>query len=497
MIYVGRYAVFDEIASGGFASVHLGRSVGVGGFSRTVAVKRLHRQYARDPEVSAMFLDEAKLVARIRHPNVLPTLDLIAEDEEMFIVMEYVEGVTLRYLMRHAKQRKRQIPLGVTLRIIVGALHGLHAAHEAKTETGDPLQLVHRDVSPDNILVGVDGMPRLLDFGVARALGQFHSTREGEVKGKLAYITPEQVRGDELTRRSDIFSASVVLWEAITGQRLFAAKSIAAAAHSLLTQRIGPPSEVCDSPKKLDGIVLQGLEREPDKRWANADRMAAALEAVGELASVAAVARYVRQAGAERLARRHDQIMKVEAAKLDSDRFVVSRTSSVDIDIAAVDRQRARAVIRAKLESQNDSADDDDDATDPPPGAIDGATRAATRTPDGLSADATPPQRRPPLVAVAISVATLLVFVIWFAMLGDGASEEPSPAASVAKITTTELPATGASSAAPAQPPTAEPEVERAPATSASAASSAPPVKPAPKVQPPTKPKGHPLYRRN
>ena len=267
ILFAGRYAVFDEIAHGGFASIHLGRAVGAGGFARTVAIKRLHAQYAKDPEVSAMFLDEARVVARIRHPNVCPTLDLIAEDDELFIVMEYIEGVTLRHLLRDAAKRKRSIPLGVTLKIICGALHGLQAAHDAKNEQGEPMDLVHRDVSPDNILVGVDGMPRLLDFGVARALGQYHNTRDGEVKGKLHYITPEQVRGEPITARSDLFSASVVLWEAMTTKRLFRAKSVAAIAHDLLSKEIPEPSTVADTPRKLDGIVMQGLERDPTKRW--------------------------------------------------------------------------------------------------------------------------------------------------------------------------------------------------------------------------------------
>jgi serine/threonine-protein kinase len=316
VMQVGRYVLFDEIASGGFASIHLARTIGVAGFSRVVAVKRLHRQFARDPETSAMFLDEAKVVARIRHPNVLPTLDLIAEEDELFLVMEYVEGVTLKHLMRHARRRQRTIPLGVVLRIMSGVLHGLHGAHEARDERGELLQLIHRDVAPDNILIGVDGMPRLLDFGVARALGQFHSTRDGEVKGKLAYICPEQVRGEPSSRRSDIFSAAAVLWESMTGRRLFKAKTIGAMAHAVLNQRIDPPSAVADTPKKLYGIVMQGLERDADRRWSSASKMASALEAVGELASQNAVGRYVRQAGSDRLTERAREVALVEAFPL-------------------------------------------------------------------------------------------------------------------------------------------------------------------------------------
>ncbi len=332
IMYVGRYAIFNAIARGGFASVHLGRSLGAGGFARTVAIKRLHRQYAQDPEVATMFLDEAHLVARIRHPNVIPTLDLIASEDELMIVMEYVEGVTLRYLLRNARERKRTLPLPIVLRTMVGALRGLHAAHEARNEKGEALNIIHRDVTPDNILIGTDGLVRLLDFGVAKALGQYHDTKQGEMRGKLAYMTPEQVKDEELTRRSDVFSAATVLWEAMTNERLFAAKSITATAHNVLTRDIPAPSALAETPKKLDGIVLQGLERDPTKRWPTAERFAAALEAVGSLASEQSVAQYVRKAGAERIRARAEQVRLVEAGEIDPNELHIPARASMTAD---------------------------------------------------------------------------------------------------------------------------------------------------------------------
>ena len=172
---VGRCEMFAPIASGGFGSVHLGRQIGAGGFSRIVAIKRLHGTLLDDSEVVAMFLDEARVVARIRHPNVLQTLDLVEEEGELFIVMEYLEGVTLNLLLKNVKKQRRRLPAGVTSAIMQGALAGLHAAHEATNERGEPLELIHRDVSPDNIMVGIDGYARLVDFGIARAVGQLHS----------------------------------------------------------------------------------------------------------------------------------------------------------------------------------------------------------------------------------------------------------------------------------------------------------------------------------
>jgi len=212
---IGRYALYREIAAGGMATVHFGRLLGPVGFSRTVAIKRLRPQFAKDPEFVAMFLDEARLAARIRHPNVVATLDVVATDGELFLVMDYVQGESLARL-----GRRRIIAPRLVASIVCGALHGLHAAHEARNERGEPLNIVHRDVSPQNILVGVDGTARLLDFGVAKASGRAHNTRDGHIKGKISYMAPEQFRS-QVTRQTDIYACAIVAWEALTGQRLF------------------------------------------------------------------------------------------------------------------------------------------------------------------------------------------------------------------------------------------------------------------------------------
>ena len=312
---VGRFELFTEIASGGMATVHLGRVVGHSDFARVVAVKRLHPQYAKDPVFTRMFLDEARVVARIRHPNVLPTIDLIEGQGELFIVMEYIEGETFAALMREARRRKERVPVGVALRIICGALHGLHAAHEVTNERGEPMNLVHRDVSPDNIIVGADGFARLLDFGIARALGMYSQTREGEVKGKLAYMTPEQIMGETITARTDVFAASVVLWQALTGRQLFKGKHVGEYTHKILNKAIDPPSYVLpDLPKKLDPLVLHGLEREVAKRWFSAQAMAEAIEEVGDLATQREVGVWVRRLGAEHLAVMARKVAAVENA---------------------------------------------------------------------------------------------------------------------------------------------------------------------------------------
>src|SRR5262245_60378789 len=221
----GRYVLYDEIASGGMGSVYLGRLEGPGGFSRTIAIKRMHPHLAKDPEFAAMFLDEARVAARIAHPNVASTLDVVHWEGQLLVVMEYIHGQSLAKLMSELRAAGKRVSLPVAISVIVDVLHGLHAAHEAKTPTGVPLDVVHRDVSPQNVLAGLAGLARLLDFGVAKASSQLPSTKDGRIKGKLAYMAPEQLMREPIDRRTDIFSASVVLWESLVGKRLFSGDS--------------------------------------------------------------------------------------------------------------------------------------------------------------------------------------------------------------------------------------------------------------------------------
>jgi len=311
---IGRYLLFDEIASGGMATVHLGRLLGPAGFSRTVAVKRLHPQYAKDPEFVAMFLDEARLAARIRHPNVVSTMDVVAEAGELFLVMEYVQGESLARLLRTASNRDERIPPNVAVAIGSQTLLGLHAAHEAKNERGDPLGIVHRDVSPQNILVGVDGVAHVVDFGVAKAVARVHTTQDGALKGKIAYMAPEQLRQQPVDRRTDVFAASVVLWEVFANRRLFAAGDVAASVTKILSDEIPPPSRFSpDLPPALDAVVLKGLERNPDKRHASARDMARELSAALPPAGTLEVGEWVESIAREVLEERRAQVADVES----------------------------------------------------------------------------------------------------------------------------------------------------------------------------------------
>jgi eukaryotic-like serine/threonine-protein kinase len=311
---VGRYRLYEAFAVGGMASVHYGRMVGPLGFARTVAIKRLHREYARDPEFVAMFMDEARLAARIHHPNVVMTLDVVASEGELFLVMEYVPAVSLSQLWFAAQAKGQRAPMAVAAAIIVDVLRGLHAAHEAIDEEGNPLDIVHRDVSPQNILVGADGSARVLDFGIAKAMGRATQvTREGQVKGKFAYMAPEQMTNVGVTRQSDLFSASIVLWEALTGMRLFHAESEAALLARVLSAPIEPPSTVVpEIGRDLDGVLLRGLARDVSTRYASGREMALDLEAHTSLATASQVGEWVERLASDDLARRAVRVAEIE-----------------------------------------------------------------------------------------------------------------------------------------------------------------------------------------
>ena len=314
-LLIGRYALHDEIAAGGMATVHLGRLLGPVGFSRTVAIKRLHPQFAKDPEFVAMFLDEARLAARIQHPNVVPTLDVVALDHELFLVMEYVQGESLSRVVRASTKREAAAPLPIVTTIMAGVLHGLHAAHEAKTEQGEALCIVHRDVSPQNVLVGIDGVPRVLDFGVAKAAHRAQTTRQGQIKGKMAYMAPEQLKSDHVDRRCDVYAAAVVLWEAVTRKRLYHADTDARLLTMILFEPAPSPRTVVpDLNVELERIIMRGLERDRDKRYATAREMALDLETCLPVASASAIGGWVERMAGDALATRARRITDIESS---------------------------------------------------------------------------------------------------------------------------------------------------------------------------------------
>lgn len=313
----GRYAVYDEIARGGMAVVHLARLLGPAGFARTVAIKRLHAHYAHDPSFVEMFLDEARLVARIRHPNVVPALDVLTYEGELLVAMEYVHGESLARLMRVLRERQERVPLSIALAIAEEMLAGLHAAHEATSDSGEPLELVHRDVSPQNVMVGRDGVARVLDFGIARATGRDRrdqSSSDAQFKGKLAYIAPEQLRTGAVDRRTDVYAAGVTLWEMLTGRRRFLAGSEWQLVNQVLEGRFEPPSlHAPGLPPELDRLLERALAPDPKSRFASARDMAMALESVAPRAGARRVGEWVDEVAGDSLRGLAEVLRRIES----------------------------------------------------------------------------------------------------------------------------------------------------------------------------------------
>jgi serine/threonine-protein kinase len=316
---IGRYLVCDEIAHGGMATLHLGRMHGPAGFGRTVAIKRLHPQYAKDPDFVAMFVDEARLAARVHHPNVVQTLDVVVWERELLLVMEHVRGESLARLLKTLAATGDRMPLPLMTSIMTGALSGLHAAHEATTERGEPLAIVHRDVSPQNVLVGADGAARVLDFGIAKAAFRLHSTHGGEIRGKVRYMAPEQFDDGTATRQSDIFSASVMLWEMLTGRHLRENVGFAGVTRQMLdAEAPSVRSIVPDVPDAIDAIVMRGLARKPEQRFDTAAEMVAAIEAATRVATAREVGAFVEEVMADALATRDALVRAMEVATVDA-----------------------------------------------------------------------------------------------------------------------------------------------------------------------------------
>jgi serine/threonine-protein kinase len=270
----GRYSLLYRFGAGGMASVYLARLMGAQGFEKLIALKVIHDRLADDPTFVKMFIDEARLASRINHPNVAQTFEFGRVAQTYFIAMEYVEGESLSTILKH-----RRPAATASARIIADAAAGLHAAHETRGADGKLLDVVHRDVSPHNIMVSYSGSVKLVDFGVARARGKLHTTQEGSLKGKFSYMAPELIEHVPVDRRTDVFSLGIVLYEMIAHRRLFKGENEAESLNKVLNLEIKPPSEFTDDcPAALEAVVMRALERKKDDRFTTAQEMQQALE---------------------------------------------------------------------------------------------------------------------------------------------------------------------------------------------------------------------------
>jgi serine/threonine-protein kinase len=312
---VGNYELLVELASGGTATVGIAVYRGAAGFERLVVIKRVHRRLTLDREFTAMLLDEARLASSVRHPNVVAVTDVVRADDEVILVMDYFESVSLAQLAGAGAAR---IDPAVVSRVVIDVLLGLHEAHDAVDIRRQPLGIVHRDVSPENVIVGTDGISRVIDFGIAKARSRIAQTRAGIIKGKCAYMSPEQVDGQPVDRRCDVFAAGIVLWEMLTGRRLFRGEDEFDEMKRVMSAPIPAPSSVAPGlGPDVDSVVSAALARPLDERFQTAMAFARALERALPPAAPPAVAEQVAARCGSTLAQRHDRLVAILGDELD------------------------------------------------------------------------------------------------------------------------------------------------------------------------------------
>jgi serine/threonine-protein kinase len=313
---LGRYELLSPLGAGGTAAVYLARTRGAGGFENKVAVKLFYGD-VQAGDLAADSIAEAKLAVRIRHPHVVSVLDVGTSPQGTYLVMEHVEGETVDWLHRNARKRGQRIPDPIAFRILLDALAGLHAAHELEDETGKPLQVVHRDFAPQNILVGVNGIAKITDFGIAKVADASGRTRTGLIKGRITHMAPEQVRGQPLDRRCDVWAAGVVAWELLTGERLYSPTDEDATLLRIVNEDPPRLAELRpDLPRGVDEAIAHALCRDASQRCPTADALRRALlQAAPEVAEHDDVARYLRSFPAEREEERRRRVESIRALR--------------------------------------------------------------------------------------------------------------------------------------------------------------------------------------
>ncbi|MDQ3338488.1 MAG: protein kinase [Myxococcota bacterium] len=302
---LGKYEVLRKIATGGMAEIYVARVRGTAGFEKLVVLKRILPNVAQDPTFVQMFLAEARLAATLQHPNIADVYDVGEVEGTYFFAMEFVHGEDARTIRAATRQRNERPPLAVALAIVQGTAAALDYAHEKAGPQG-PLGLVHRDVSASNVIVSYEGAVKLVDFGIARATASEHKTRTGTLKGKIPYMSPEQCRGHQLDRRSDLFSLGTVLYELTVGRRPFRGENDFQMMEQIVHFDVRPPTEIdAEYPKELEAIVLKLLKRDINARYQNADQLLHDLQEFTQAhrlwASPKAIGKYMRSLFAEKI----------------------------------------------------------------------------------------------------------------------------------------------------------------------------------------------------
>ncbi len=504
---LGRYERLFRLGAGGMAEVYVARMRGEAGFERLVAIKQMLPDLAEDRRFVDMFLDEARVAAHIHSAHVVPTLDLgRTSTNEPYIVMELVLGVALSTLLTRAAKREEALSVDIVAEIIGQAARGLHDAHEAKTAAGIPLGIVHRDVSPRNVLVGHEGTVRITDFGVARAIAQRSITLPGQVKGTFAYLSPEQAAGRATDRRADVFALGVVAWEALAGRRLFRGRT---AQETLEQVRSLPIDDIRvhrpDCPDGIAAAVNRALERDPDARYGTALELAFALreDRVASADPRAAVAMLVDALAGPDIAAMRERLgvasdVGLEGGGVTSEVRFASSSGSSDrtppiatetlppVDVASpIEAEATRRDVRPPSGYHAVDITPDDKTGPSPlysePTVLKPVPTQIVAQPQIVSAPEATPSRIPALAAaVAIGIA-LATFATWWSMRDDAPSAtgtmtpvsarsappvtshgsievpvaEPSPAPEPAEVVPAVAPVAEAESAAQPEPPTA------------------------------------------
>ncbi len=470
---VGWYELLAPIGAGGMATVYLGIAARDGGFQRQVAVKMIHGTADSDSHLANDLLKEAKLAAKICHPNVVPVIDVGEDPNGLFLVMEYVEGDTLAGLRRTMKRLGERIPTPIGLRIVTDALAGLFAAHELKGKHGESLGVVHRDFSPHNILVGTDGVSRLTDFGIAKMAYTAGHTRTGKIKGKIAYMAPEQARGAKVDQRCDVWAAGAVAWEAIVGDRLYDTEDEIGALLKIVNE--DPPrlrSVRPELPEELDDALDWALTRELAERCPSADALRRRLLAAHPVADTTDVAEFVRRVVGPKLADRRKKVEEIRrlrgrAGELAGALHEAARQPSPSF---SGDREPSLMTAEEELEPQTDPPRTRDDTTGATiawreqggsgraPGTS-GVTDSVQRTISTALADR---RNRAAIIGVAsgAGIAFVLLGVISVSLMGRGAAADAlaSASASASAVGAAQPPRTATATAtatpAPAPAPT-------------------------------------------
>ena len=354
---VGRYEGAGRLATGGMAEILLGRLVGPSGFERPLVIKRILPHLAEQQSFVSMFLDEARLAAQIRHPNVVSVSELGQEGDDLYLVMEYLEGENAAGLIRRSMVTGKNTDFALCAYIVAEACAGLHAAHELTDPDGNPLRLVHRDVSPQNIFVTYGGAVKVLDFGIAKAADRITQTEAGQLKGKFDYMSPEQCRGRALDRRSDVFALGIVLYELTTRKRLFKRSNKLAMLEAVCRDPIYPPSKLIKGyPAALERVLMKALKRDPDARYATAaemrrDLLSAMREMNAPVAPEEALASLMTEIFSDRITSKRDMLARLRMGSSITEVPAAEVDSGVEIPEVEHDSDSLMSGVRGKAES--------------------------------------------------------------------------------------------------------------------------------------------------